>query len=496
MVIAGVGSAVAADLGLSFAAADDASQRIVLGEWRPLVDLLEQTPLEKLQPVLVEKLKSGETTVQQLVAAGALANAEVFGGTDYVGFHTAMAMRPALEMSRQMPENRRPMPVLKVLYQNTEQIQRSGGPKQALHAVHADSSNEKLSGELLREATRKPDLAHAEAIFAGLSQRSYESAYDDLQDMVQDDIDVHRFVLAHRTYRLIDVVGSEFAHTLLRQCVRFCIDAEQGRISRNRPEPEIRALLPKLLEEHKLLGRELGSRQMDDGGIARMSETIYQSSPAKAAELVAAALAEGISREDVGEAISLAANLLVLRQPEEIKRVHGASVGVHASDAMNAWRNMARVVSDQHAATGLIVAAYHTLRSNNFPAPPLPTEAHRELVKTTDAQGLLNEVEDAIRANDQGRAAAAIAIYGDQGHAVRPVFDLMLRYTVSEDGRLHGEKYYQTVTEEFATTRPAYRWRHIVGLARVTASAYGFNREDQAGHRAPGYEEACRLLGV
>jgi hypothetical protein len=67
---------------------------------------------------------------------------------------------------------------------------------------------------------------------------------------------------------------------------------------------------------------------------------------------------------------------------------------------------------------------------------------------------------------------------------------------VSEDGRLHGEKYYQTVTEEFATTRPALRWRHVVGLARVTASAYGLNREDKPGHRAPVYEEACRLLNV
>ena len=70
----------------------------------------------------------------------------------------------------------------------------------------------------------------------------------------------------------------------------------------------------------------------------------------------------------------------------------------------------------------------------------------------------------------------------------------MLKYAVSEDGRLHAEKYLQTVTEEFATTRPAFRWRHLVALARVTASAYGFNMKDEPGHRAPGYEEACQLL--
>jgi hypothetical protein len=68
------------------------------------------------------------------------------------------------------------------------------------------------------------------------------------------------------------------------------------------------------------------------------------------------------------------------------------------------------------------------------------------------------------------------------------VFDLLLRYAVSEDGALHAEKYYRTVSEEFASTRPALRWRHLVALARVTASEYG--------RRAPGYDEAISLLKV
>ena len=82
------------------------------------------------------------------------------------------------------------------------------------------------------------------------------------------------------------------------------------------------------------------------------------------------------------------------------------------------------------------------------------------------------------------------------GHAPDAVFTTLLKYAVSEDGRLHGEKYFHTVREEFRTIRPAFRWRQIVGLARVTASAYGYNREDKHGFRAAGYEEACRLLGV
>ena len=46
----------------------------------------------------------------------------------------------------------------------------------------------------------------------------------------------------------------------------------------------------------------------------------------------------------------------------------------------------------------------------------------------------------------------------------------------------------RTSTEEFGRARPQYRWRHLIGLARVTASEYG--------QPAPGMEEANRLLAT
>ena len=70
---------------------------------------------------------------------------------------------------------------------------------------------------------------------------------------------------------------------------------------------------------------------------------------------------------------------------------------------------------------------------------------------------------------------------------VVPVFPIRFSVrAVSEEGSLHAEKYYRTVSEEFEATRPAFRWRHLVALARVTASEYG--------RTAPGYAESRRLL--
>ena len=155
---------------------------------------------------------------------------------------------------------------------------------------------------------------------------------------------------------------------------------------------------------------------------------------------------------------------------------------------------MARVSNPRNCCASLILGAYQvaldrTARGGDFLNwQPLPIARHVEEIKTTDADDLLRQADEAIRGNLQARAAAVVHRYGELGHNPRPVFDLMLRYAVSEDGALHAEKFYRTVSEEFATTRAAFRWRHLVALARVTASEFG--------RPAPAMAEARSLLKV
>jgi len=390
------------------------------------------------------------------------------------------------------------LPVLKVLYRNTRRIQQFGGvKKEVLHPVEAaELPKDRPAGEVLRNATRKVDVESAERTFAALAKGPIGEAYNHLQFTVQDEIDVHRVVLAWRAWAVLDLAGKEQAHTLLRQSVRFCCDEEK---SRKGVAPEIRTVLPKLLDQYKLPGRELGKRKAEDKWIEELAATVYGTDRAKAADAAAAALADGMSPEAVGEAISLAANRLVLCDPGLTKTqasegkpegsVHGASVGVHASDSANAWRNIARVSNERNTAASLIVGAYHTAgQSGGLHKDPHPLAAQLEKIKAKDAPTLLRDAEDAIKEKDQARAAALVHRYGELDHPSRPVFDLLLKYAVSEDGALHAEKYYRTVTEEFSASRPAFRWRQLVALARVTTSEYGFP--------AAGYAEACRLLKV
>src|SRR5687767_7463515 len=85
MLVAGLGPALVQELGYSTAFAGEGDASLSFGPYDGLVDLIQATSPDKLQAILVEKLSSGETNLKQLVAAGALANAEAFGGEDYVG---------------------------------------------------------------------------------------------------------------------------------------------------------------------------------------------------------------------------------------------------------------------------------------------------------------------------------------------------------------------------------------------------------------------------
>ena len=490
MLVASLGT-TAFDLGLAPASAAEGADALDFGKLEPLAALLQDTPLNKLMPVLVDKLKTG-TELRTLVAAGALANAREFGGRHYEGYHTFMALAPAFEMSRELPDAQKPLPILKVLYRNATHIQAKDGRKnETLHPVKPmPVPAGKVGGEVLQELTRKNEHATAEGVFATLAKDGADDAFNHVMYCVADDINVHRVVLAWRSWAMLDFTGKEHAHTLLRQSVLFACNEGRGRTS------PIRTALPKLMDQYKLAGMKLGTRDGDDAWVEALAKVVYGSGRDKAADAVAAALAEGFSPACISDSINLAANQLLLCDPgrpradgfKQIGSVHGDSVGLHASDAANAWRNIAKVSNHRNTVAALIVGAYHTAGQNGGQLAEPFHALELEKVTTTDAKVLLQQTEDAIKGGNQGTAAALAQKYGEAGHPARGLLDVLIQYGVSEDGALHAEKYYRTATEEFGTMRAAFRWRQLVALARVTASEFG--------RTAPGYDEAKKLLGV
>jgi hypothetical protein len=176
-----------------------------------------------------------------------------------------------------------------------------------------------------------------------------------------------------------------------------------------------------------------------------------------------------------------------LNEPEG--SVHGDSVGVHASDAANGWRHIAKVASARNTFASLIAAAYHTAGQAGWQmSKPYPLPEDVEQVEGKDGEKLLGALDEALRGKDQRRAAAVASRYGELGHDAKAIFAKLRQYSISEDGALHAEKYYNTASEEYGRSREKFRWLHVIALARVTASA--------GGQPAPGVAEARKLLAL
>src|SRR4029078_6810447 len=125
---------------------------------------------------------------------------------------------PAYQIAAELPTARQALPVLKVLYRNSSRIQdQKGDPHEALHQVSpAASVDLRRGGEQLREAVRAVDWDGAESCFAALARGPVGEAYNHLQFAIQDEVDVHRVVLAWRAWVMLGLSGEEHAHTRVR----------------------------------------------------------------------------------------------------------------------------------------------------------------------------------------------------------------------------------------------------------------------------------------
>src|SRR6185503_176952 len=110
------------------------------------------------------------------------------------------------------------------------------------------------------------------------------------------------------------------------------------------------------------------SRPASDADVDALAWKIFAAKRDDGARVVADALGNGFGTGPVGEALSLASVRLLLHDRGTTGEsagkpkgsVHGASVGVHASDSANAWRHIAAVTSPKTATAHLVTAGYHT----------------------------------------------------------------------------------------------------------------------------------------
>ncbi len=489
MLASAVGVVAAGELDLLGLLMAGEADRLDFGELEPLVSLMQETPADALLPKLKAELDRG-TELRTLIAAGALANARTFGGQDYVGYHCFMALVPSLSLAGRLSGNRAALPVFKVLHRNASRIQAVGGrAREVLQPVPPPPSTEGNAAARLLAAGRHGEFDAAEAALARAAARGPGAGFAALQPLIRDNIDVHQVVLAYRSWDMMRLTGEQNASVMLRQTMRQCVDRDEGRRMRGRPAPSIRSLLPQLVEEHRLDRDIAAAKRLEAHEMDELAQRIFTSGRDAAAGLVAARLSAGVSREDIGEALSLAAVRLLLHDPGRSSgsrgkpkgSVHGASVGLHAADSANAWRGIAAVTAAPNANASLVTAAWHAAGQSGRMDRSTPHHAGaHESAAGVAPEDLLGAMQEAVRGADQKLSCALAQRYLESGRDPEALIAVLVEPAVEFDGALHHEKYFHTATQEHARSRPEFRSQHLMALTRVMASGYGFEAKGLA----------------
>jgi hypothetical protein len=472
----------------------DAPGALSFGPLEPLVALLQETAPDRLLELLVDRLAKG-TDLKTLLAAGALANARTFGGEDYVGYHVMMALGPAWTMAEELPAKRRALPVLKVLYRNTSRIQAFGGRKnEVLRELPAPSplpSGDATPGEILRAVVRAKDVALAEGVYAALGQAPArpDGLLDDVLFAVEDDPGPSRGARVPGV-DLSKVIGADTQDAAAAVCP--LLREERGRPPRQL-FGKVRSCF-QLLEAHLLLDREPGTKpattpvDATSRAIFEATPTTRPGSPPRPAEGVP----RPTSRGDLPRGEPAALRDPGAPSPRQAGRRSGPSMATRWASTPPAPRTPGATSRAGHAAEHVRVPDPRPTRR-----PPTGSRRRHHVDAEPDARGrrqghgtdpvkLLTQADEAIRAQDQTKVRDRPPLRGPR--PPRASVFACCSGTQTEDGALHAEKYYRTVVEEFAATRPTFRWRHLDALARVTASEYG--------QTAAGIEEASKRLGV
>jgi hypothetical protein len=262
-----------------------------------------------------------------------------------------------------------------------------------------------------------------------------------------------------------------------------------------------------LLDEYQLLTRSLRQRTGSDEtpAIGHLGESIGQCNTyAEIPVMLAKALADGLSLEGAGEALSIGAASLFLRS------LTGNPMDVHLHTGVNLRRYLVQLDGLSLRNKLLVLLMWHTgpeVRSTQrrMEPSPQPDAAAVAALPYRTQDELLDAMTESVYhqppidwstvANlGQLRAMPEVKItvnlaqqYVNFGYDATAFITRLAEIACHDNfTEMHAFKHHQAVVEEFYATREPWRWRHLIAGAQAAAISFGKNMEI--------YEEAIELL--
>ena len=111
-------------------------------------------------------------------------------------------------------------------------------------------------------------------------------------------------------------------------------------------------------------------------------------------------------------------------------------------------------------------------------AEPYPSPDAVAAIPQQSQGKLLSTIEESIAANDVDAAATLTAKYGELEHRPQALITRLTEIVCRDNAtEMHALKHHQATVEEFHTTRPPLRLRHLVAAAKAAAISYGKAQE-------------------
>jgi hypothetical protein len=307
--------------------------------------------------------------------------------------------------------------------------------------------------------------------------------------------DDHYFMFPGTLWRAFEtgVLDQAYLPQLMRPAVRY---VTRNPVSPPNPMGSPLGGIYKLIEEHQLLKRVLRQRTGDDetAAIGALGEAFGRVDDfANIPVLMAQALADGLSLEGGGEALSIGAAALFLRS------LGGNPMDVHLHTSVNLRRWLLKLDGVSLRNKLLLLLTWHVgpeIRSTagRMQPPPQPDMKAVAALPARSQDELLGAIQHSIynqpptdwsqvtnlgmmQAVPEVRKTVNLATqYMKNGYDPQ-AFIACLAEIVCHDNftEMHAFKHHQAVIEEYNNTREPWRWMHLVCGAQAAAISFGKN---------------------
>jgi hypothetical protein len=467
----------------------------------PLVQFIEDTPPAEILDRTLDKLRAG-VPIPTMLMASALAvtrSTEMPPGHHGGPLHPLAGLYPVTKLVERLEGEARYLPVLQHVALSNKHINHPAmGPYQLLEYEPHDVGDFEATKAAWLMAVGRGEWNLADHIFLSLWQTAPAIQVFDLLMSVaiqKNWNDDHYFMFPGAMWRAFEtgVLDKAYLPLLMRPVVRY---VTRSPVLPLNPVPSPMPEIEGLIEKHGLLTRILRQRSGEDetAAIGALGEAIGQVEVyAEIPPLMAQALADGLSLEGGGEALSIGAAGLFMRS------LTGNPMDVHLHTSANLRRWLLRLDGLNIKTKLLLLMTWHTgpeVRStaNRMEPWPQPDEAAVAKLPQRSQAELLDAIRDSIytqpptdwskvtnlgvmRAVPEVKETVNLAqqyvnLRYDPQALIARLAEIVCHDNFTE---MHAFKHHQAIVEEFHATREPWRWMHLVCGAQAAAISFGKN---------------------